>query len=227
MGFKSLSFTLPENVSQRETEELVLSLADDDSVDGILVQLPLPKGLNEKRLLSLIPPEKDVDGFHPYNVGNLMLGEQTVVSCTPFGVLLLLQDYDIEIAGKNAVIVGRSNIVGKPMAMLLLKENATVTICHSKTQNLKEICRRADILVAAIGKAGFITADMVKEGAVVVDVGINRVDGKLKGDVDFDAVKEKASYITPVPGGVGPMTIAMLLTNTYLCAEERERAKNR
>ena len=214
-------------MSQRETEELVLSLADDDSVDGILVQLPLPKGLNEKRLLSLIPPEKDVDGFHPYNVGNLMLGEQTVVSCTPFGVLHLLQDYDIEIAGKNAVIVGRSNIVGKPMAMLLLKENATVTICHSKTQNLKEICRGADILVAAIGKAGFITADMVKEGAVVVDVGINRVDGKLKGDVDFDAVKEKASYMTPVPGGVGPMTIAMLLTNTYLCAEERERAKNR
>ena len=156
-----------------------------------------------------------------------MLGEQTVVSCTPFGVLHLLQDYDIEIAGKNAVIVGRSNIVGKPMAMLLLKENATVTICHSKTQNLKEICRGADILVAAIGKAGFITADMVKEGAVVVDVGINRVDGKLKGDVDFDAVKEKASYMTPVPGGVGPMTIAMLLTNTYLCAEERERAKDR
>lgn len=227
VGIKSLSFTLPETVSQRETEELVNSLADDDRVDGILVQLPLPKGLDEKRLLSLIPPEKDVDGFHPVNVGKLMLGEKTVVSCTPFGVMQLLKSYNIDVAGKNAVVVGRSNIVGKPMAMLLLKENATVTICHSKTQNLKEICRNADILVAAIGKAEFITADMVKNGAVVIDVGINRLNGKLKGDVDFENVREKASFITPVPGGVGPMTIAMLLTNTYLCVEERERAKNR
>ena len=226
-SIKSLSFTLPETVSQKEAEELVISLADDDNVDGILVQLPLPKGLDEKRLLSLIPPEKDVDGFHPVNVGKLMLGEKTVVSCTPFGVIRLLEHYGIEIAGKNAVVVGRSNIVGKPMAMLLLRENATVTVCHSKTRSLKEICSQADILVAAIGKAEFITADMVKDGAVVIDVGINREDGKLKGDVDFDGVKEKASFITPVPGGVGPMTIAMLLANTCLCAEERESVKNR
>lgn len=226
-NIKSLSYRLPEETTQKEAEELVRALAEDGGVDGILVQLPLPAGLDEIRLLELIPPEKDVDGFHPVNVGNLLLGRETVASCTPMGVMTMLHDENIEICGKHAVIVGRSNIVGKPMAALLLRESATVTICHSKTKNLKDICKQADILVAAIGKAEFITADMVKEGAVVIDVGINRVDGKLKGDVDFENVKEKASYITPVPGGVGPMTITTLLENTCLCAERRENAKNR
>lgn len=226
-NIKSLSFTLPDTTTQKEAEELVSSLAADDGVDGILVQLPLPEGLDEAKLLNLIPPEKDVDGFHPVNVGNLLLGKEAVVSCTPMGVMNMLHEYGIETAGKNAVVIGRSNIVGKPMAMLLLKENATVTICHSKTKNLKEICKNADILVAAIGRAEFVTADMVKDGAVVIDVGINRADGKLKGDVDFENVKDKASYITPVPGGVGPMTITTLLENTYYCGVRRNRAKTR
>ena len=189
VGMKSLSFYLPENSTQDQVEQTVISLANDSSVDGILVQLPLPKHLDENKILSLIPAGKDVDGF---------------------------------LAGKNAVVLGRSNIVGKPMAMLLLKENCTVTICHSKTQNLKEICKNADILVAAIGKPKFVTSDMVKEGAVVVDVGINRTENGLVGDVDFENVKQLTSYISPVPGGVGPMTIAMLLENTYLCACRRE-----
>ena len=223
---RSLSFTLPQTASQNDVEQLICALSADESVDGILVQLPLPKGLDEDRILNLIPPGKDVDGFHPVNVGKLLLGKETIVACTPMGVMTMLHDNDISVAGKNAVVIGRSNIVGKPMAMLLLRDHATVTICHSRTKNLKEICKNADILVAAIGKPEFVTADMVKDGAVVIDVGINRVNGKLKGDVDFDSVKEKASYITPVPGGVGPMTITTLLENTYLCGVRRERAKS-
>ena len=224
VGMKSLSFYLPENASQKEVEETVLGLAKDKSVDGILVQLPLPKHLDENKILSCIPAEKDVDGFLAENVGNLLLGQPSTVACTPFGVLKMLKSENIELCGKNAVVIGRSNIVGKPMAMLLLKENCTVTICHSKTQNLQGICANADILIAAIGKPKFVTADMVKEGAVVIDVGINRTEKGLVGDVDFENVKNKTSYISPVPGGVGPMTIAMLLENTYLCACRRENA---
>ncbi len=224
VGMKSLSFYLPENSSQKDVEDAVLGLANDKSVDGILVQLPLPKHLDETKILSCIPAEKDVDGFLPENVGNLLLGQPSTVACTPFGVLKMLKSENIELCGKNAVVVGRSNIVGKPMAMLLLKENCTVTICHSRTKNLKDVCSSADILVAAIGKPKFVTEDMVKEGAVVIDVGINRTEKGLVGDVDFENVKEKTSYITPVPGGVGPMTIAMLLENTYLCACRRENA---
>lgn len=218
VGMKSLSFYLPENATEQEVSDTVKSLASDNSVDGILVQLPLPKHLDENKILSLIPASKDVDGFLAENVGNLMLGQDSTVACTPFGVLKMLQTEGVELCGKNAVVLGRSNIVGKPMAMLLLKENCTVTICHSKTQNLKDVCKNADILVAAIGKPRFVTADMVKPGAVVIDVGINRTENGLVGDVDFENVKEIASAISPVPGGVGPMTVAMLLENTYLCA---------
>ena len=221
VGMKSLSFYLPEDASFDEVSQTVKKLAEDKDVDGILVQLPLPKHLDENEILSLIPAEKDVDGFLSENVGRLVLGLPTTVACTPFGVLKMLQSENIELCGKNAVVLGRSNIVGKPMAMLLLKENCTVTMCHSKTQNLKDVCKNADILVAAIGKPKFVTADMVKEGAVVIDVGINRTENGLVGDVDFENVKEVASYISPVPGGVGPMTIAMLLENTYLSACRR------
>ena len=221
VGMRSLSYNLPENSTEEEVSALVKTLGVDDSVDGILVQLPLPKHLDENKILSLIPPSKDVDGFLAENVGNLMLGLPTTVACTPFGVLQMLKSENIELSGKNAVVIGRSNIVGKPMAMLLLKENCTVTICHSKTQNLKEICRTADILVAAIGRPKFVTADMVKKDAVVIDVGINRTENGLVGDVDFENVKDVAAYISPVPGGVGPMTIAMLLENTYICALRR------
>jgi len=224
VGMKSLSFYLPENSTQKEVEEAVLGLAKDKGVDGILVQLPLPKHLDENKILSCIPAEKDVDGFLPENVGNLLLGQPSTVACTPFGVLKMLKSENIELCGKNAVVIGRSNIVGKPMAMLLLQENCTVTICHSKTQNLKDICKNADILIAAIGRPKFVTEDMVKDGAVVIDVGINRTEKGLVGDVDFENVKNKTSYISPVPGGVGPMTIAMLLENTYLCACRRENA---
>ena len=185
---------------------------------GILVQLPLPRHLDEKRVLTLIDPDKDVDGFHPVNAGRLLTGEKGFVPCTPLGVMVLLKSCGIDPAGKHAVVVGRSNIVGKPMALLLLAANATVTVCHSRTENLADVTRQADILVAAVGKPGFITPEMVKEGAAVVDVGINRVDGRLAGDVD-PAVAEKAAYLTPVPGGVGPMTIAMLLDNTLSAAE--------
>ena len=181
--------------------------------------MPLPQQLDERAILKLIPPEKDVDGFCAENVGNLAMNRETITSCTPFGVMKLLEEYKIDLCGKNAVVLGRSNIVGKPMAMLLLNANATVTVCHSKTKNLKEICASADILVVAIGRAKFVTADMVKEGTVVIDVGMNRdANGKLCGDVDYDNVQKKVSYITPVPGGVGPMTITMLLYNTYLTA---------
>ncbi len=223
VGMKSLSFKLPESATEKDVEEVVNALANDKGVDGILVQLPLPKHLDESKILNLIPSSKDVDGFLAENVGKLLLGEPSTVACTPFGVMKMFESEKIDLAGKNAVVIGRSNIVGKPMALLLLKENCTVTICHSKTKNLKEVCANADVLVAAIGKPKFVTADMVKAGAVVIDVGINRTEKGLVGDVDFEAVKDKASFITPVPGGVGPMTIAMLLENTYLSAVREQK----
>ena len=220
LGIRSNTIRMPEETTQQELENAILEANADPSVHGILVQLPLPNHLDSDRALSLILPEKDVDGFHDINVGRLARGLECTVACTPKGALYMLKQAGIAISGKEAVVVGRSNIVGKPMAMLLLQENATVTICHSCTANLAEHTRRADILVAAIGKPRFITADMVKEGAVVVDVGINRVDGKLCGDVDFEPVAEKAAWITPVPGGVGKMTIAMLMDNTVAAAEK-------
>ncbi len=222
VGIKSLSFTLPTFSSQQNVETLVKSLVADKSVDGILVQLPLPKTLDSDKILSLIPAEKDVDGFSAENTGNLALFKDGTAPCTPAGIMRLIKSTGVELIGKHAVIVGRSNIVGKPVALMLLKEDCTVTVCHSKTRNLKEITAQADILVSAIGKPKFITEDMVKENAIVVDVGINRTDKGLFGDVDFDAVKEKAAFITPVPGGVGPMTIAMLMSNAYFCALRRE-----
>lgn len=221
LGIRSVTLRMPENTAQEELEAVIREANADDSIHGILVQLPLPRHLDGDRALSLILPQKDVDGFHDINAGRLSRGLDCTVACTPKGALYMLKQAGIQIAGKEAVVVGRSNIVGKPMALLLLQENATVTVCHSRTADLAAHTRRADILVAAIGKPRFITADMVKEGAVVVDVGINRVEGKLCGDVDFDAVAEKASWITPVPGGVGKMTIAMLMDNTVTAAEKR------
>ena len=219
VGIRSYSFNLPASASQRDAENLVKELVASDNIHGILVQLPLPSHLDEQAILKLIPPAKDVDGFCAQNVGNLAMNRETIVACTPFGVMKLLEEYGVDPRGKNAVVLGRSNIVGKPMAMLLLNAYATVTVCHSKTKNLKEVCAGADILVVAIGRAKFVTADMVKEGAVVVDVGMDRDEnGKLCGDVDFESVKDKVSMITPVPGGVGPMTITMLLYNTYITA---------
>ena len=220
-GIRSTVIRLEETCTQEELEKTVVSLNEDASVHGILVQLPLPRHLDEARVLRLIDPDKDVDGFHAMNSGRLMNGQPGFVPCTPLGVMKLLESYGIDPNGKHAVVIGRSNIVGKPMAMLLLQANATVTICHSRTQNLAEITRQADILVAAVGRANFVTADMVKPGAAVIDVGINRVDGKIVGDVDFDAVSDVAGYITPVPGGVGQMTIAMLLANTLDAAAKR------
>ena len=222
-GIRSFAHYLPADASQKQVEELVAALAADESVHGILVQLPLPGHLDADRILALIPTEKDVDGFSAENIGKLALNEEGTVACTPFGVMELLRRYHIDPRGKRAVVVGRSNIVGRPMALLLLNADATVTVCHSRTADLKEECARADILVAAIGKPKFITAEMVKDGAVVIDVGINRVDGKLVGDVDFDEVSKRASFITPVPGGVGPMTIAMLLKNAVACAKRAVR----
>lgn len=219
VGIHSVTIRLPETASQAELEAQIDKLNADASIHGILVQLPLPQGLDEAAALARILPEKDVDGFHLLNAGRLFKGQQGVVACTPKGAMEMLHRTGIDLSGKEAVVVGRSNIVGKPMAMLLLQENATVTICHSRTANLAEHTRRADVLVAAVGKPRFITADMVKPGAVVIDVGINRVDGKVVGDVDFDAVREVASWITPVPGGVGRMTITMLLANTIEAAE--------
>lgn len=219
VGIKSYAYYLDTNSSQAQVEELVRSLAADSKVHGILVQLPLPTHLDANSVLELIPCAKDVDGFSAENMGRLCMNEECLVACTPNGVMQMFRDEGIELKGKRAVVVGRSNIVGKPMAMLLTNADATVTICHSKTVNLKEICASADVLVAAIGRAKFITADMVKEGAVVIDVGMNRDEnGKLCGDVDFVNVKDKCSYITPVPGGVGPMTITMLMYNTYIAA---------
>ncbi|SFU47954.1 bifunctional methylenetetrahydrofolate dehydrogenase/methenyltetrahydrofolate cyclohydrolase FolD [Butyrivibrio sp. INlla21] len=222
IGYKSLSYELPADTTQEELLKLIYELNNRKDVDGILVQMPLPKQIDEKTVIDAISPDKDVDGFHPMNVGALCIGEQGFVSCTPAGVIQLLKrgcDGKIDIAGKECVIVGRSNIVGKPMALLMLRENATVTIAHSRTKDLKDVCKRADILIAAVGKAGMITAEHVKEGAVVIDVGINRgADGKLCGDVLYDEVSQIASAITPVPGGVGPMTIAMLMNNCYEAA---------
>ena len=220
VGIKSLSYELPESTTEEELIALVHELNERRDVNGILVQLPLPKHMDENDVLLAIDPKKDVDGFHPQSVGALSIGLPGFVSCTPAGIIQLLKRSGISIEGKHCVIVGRSNIVGKPMAMLLLHKHGTVTICHSRTVNLKEICAKADILVAAIGKAKFVTADMVKEGAVVIDVGMNRDEnGKLCGDVDFENVKDKAEAITPVPGGVGPMTIAMLMKNTLKAAK--------
>ena len=220
LGIHSHTVRMGEETTQAELEAEIEKANHDESVHGILVQLPLPAGLDEHRALALIRPEKDVDGFHAVNMGRLARGEDCVVACTPKGALHMLKAAGVSIAGKNAVVIGRSNIVGKPMALLLLQENATVTICHSRTEDLAEHTRRADILVAAVGKPRFVTADMVKEGAAVLDVGINRVDGKLCGDVDFEHVKEKAGWISPVPGGVGKMTIAMLMENTVSAAEK-------
>jgi len=222
IGYRSLSYELPKETSQEELLKLIDELNKRDDVNGILVQMPLPSQIDEKTVIDAISPKKDVDGFHPMNVGALCIGEKGFVSCTPAGVIQLLKracDGKIDISGKECVIVGRSNIVGKPMSLLMLRENATVTVAHSRTKNLKEVCKRADILIAAVGKAGMITKDYVKEGAVVIDVGINRnEEGKLCGDVCFDEVKDIASAITPVPGGVGPMTIAMLMNNCYEAA---------
>lgn len=218
--FNSWVYEMPESTTQDELNALIDQLNGDPGVHGILVQLPLPKHLDEEEVILRIKPEKDVDAFHPYNVGRITIGDPKFLPCTPAGIMELLKRSNIEISGKECVVIGRSNIVGKPMALLLLAENGTVTVCHSRTKNLKEVCRRADILVVAIGRADFITADMVKEGAVVIDVGMNRnTEGKLTGDVDFASVSEVASYITPVPGGVGPMTITMLLQNTLTAAE--------
>ena len=221
-GIKSVAHRLSENTTQNELLALINVLNLDDSIHGILVQLPLPKHIDTNVVLAAIDPRKDVDGFHAVNVGKLVSGLDGFVPCTPLGVMEILKEYGIDVAGLNAVVIGRSNIVGKPMANLLLNASATVTVTHSKTKNLKEICKNADLIVAAIGKPFFLKADMVKDGAVVVDVGINRLDdGRLVGDVDFDEVAPKCSYITPVPGGVGPMTIAMLLNNTILAAQEK------
>ena len=221
LGIISEEYALPESTTEKELLGLIDTLNAKKSINGILCQLPLPRHLDEKRIINAISPEKDVDAFHPVNVGRIMIGDYDFVPCTPAGIMEMLAYENIETEGKSCVVIGRSNIVGKPMAMLLLHKNGTVTICHSKTRNLKEICLDADILVAAVGKAKFVTADMVKEGAVVIDVGMNRENGRLCGDVDFEAVKDKASAITPVPGGVGPMTIAMLMQNTLTAAKRQ------
>ncbi|MBR4081851.1 MAG: bifunctional methylenetetrahydrofolate dehydrogenase/methenyltetrahydrofolate cyclohydrolase FolD [Clostridia bacterium] len=218
-GIYSETIRMPETTTQQALEDEIRRLNADPRIHGILVQLPLPRGLDEAAALATIIPEKDVDGFHVVNAGRLFTGQSGVVACTPKGALEMIRRTGVNLSGKEAVVVGRSNIVGKPMAMLLLNENCTVTMCHSRTKDLASHTRRADVLVAAVGKAKFITADMVKPGAIVIDVGINRVDGKVVGDVDFDAVKEVAGWITPVPGGVGRMTIAMLLENTLEAAE--------
>lgn len=220
VGFYSEKFALPESTTQQELNALVEELNARKDINGILCQLPLPAHLNDKEVINLISPEKDVDAFHPVNVGAIMIGDYNFLPCTPAGVMELIHSTGVDISGKKAVVIGRSNIVGKPMAMLLLHENATVEITHSKTKNLSEITSQADILVAAIGKAKFVTADMIKEGAVVIDVGMNRDEnGKLCGDVDFASAADKCSFITPVPGGVGPMTISMLMKNTLTAAK--------
>lgn len=219
-GFYSVKYALPAETTQDELNALVDKLNKDDKINGILCQLPLPSHLDDKEVINRIDPLKDVDAFHPVNVGAIMIGDYNYLPCTPAGVMELIHSTGIDVSGKKAVVIGRSNIVGKPMAMLLLHENATVEITHSRTQNLADITKEADILVAAIGKAKFVKADMVKDGAVVIDVGMNRDEnGKLCGDVDFEAVKDKCSFITPVPGGVGPMTIAMLMKNTLTAAK--------
>ena len=226
VGIESEVITMPEQTTQQELLEVVERLNQDETVDGILVQLPLPKQIDEKTVLRSILPEKDVDGFHPVNVGLLSIGDECFAPATPSGIIAMFQEYGIDIAGKNCVVIGRSNIVGKPMAALLLKNNATVTICHSKTEDLASYTRRADVVIVATGRRHTLTAEMVKEGAVVVDVGMNRNEqGKLCGDVDYEEVKEKASFITPVPGGVGPMTITELLEKTIQAAQRHHRAE--
>lgn len=223
VGINSYEYALPEETTTEELLTLINKLNGDSKVDGILCQLPLPKHIDEKTVINSIAPEKDVDAFHPVNTGHIMIGDYSFLPCTPAGIIEMLKFYNIEISGKECVVIGRSNIVGKPMAMLLLQNSGTVTVCHSKTKNLAEACRRADILVAAVGKANFVTADMVKDGAVVIDVGMNRnAEGKLCGDVDFEKVKDKCSFITPVPGGVGPMTITMLLNNTLTASKNNQ-----
>ena len=222
VGIEYEEYLLPEKTKMEELLELIEKLNNDETIHGILVQSPLPKGLDANEAFRAISPKKDVDGFNPINVGKLSLNQDCFVSCTPYGIIKMLEAYNIEIEGAHAVIIGRSNIVGKPLAQCLLNKNATVTICHSRTKNLKEITKQADILIAAIGKAKFVTEDMVKDGATVIDVGINRMDdGKLLGDTDFENIKDKVSYITPVPGGVGPMTIAMLMHNVVKAAKQQ------
>lgn len=222
VGFQSFEYALDENTTQEQLLDLVNVLNRDDRVNGILVQLPLPAHIDETAIINAISPAKDVDAFHPVNVGRIMIGNYSFLPCTPAGVMRLIESTGTDISGKQCVVIGRSNIVGKPQAMLLLQKNGTVTICHSKTKNLKEICLSADILVVAIGKAKFITGDMIKEGAVVIDVGMNRDEnGKLCGDVEFESAEKRASYITPVPGGVGPMTISMLMKNTLTAAKQQ------
>ncbi len=224
-GIRSEEYALPAETTEEELIELIKKLNEKDDIDGILCQLPLPSHINEEKILLTIDSNKDVDAFHPVNVGKIMIGNFDFLPCTPAGVMELIKLSGIDPSGRECVVVGRSNIVGKPQAMLLLHANGTVTVCHSKTKNLAEVTKRADILVAAVGKAKFITADMVKDGAVVIDVGMNRVDGKLCGDVDFEPVSQKASAITPVPGGVGPMTIAMLMRNTLKAAKLHHNIK--
>ncbi len=221
LGIYSEEYTLPEDTSMESLLSLIDELNKRSDINGILCQLPLPKHMDEKQVINRLSPLKDVDAFHPVNVGKIMIGNFDFLPCTPAGVMQLLKKSNISVEGKNCVVIGRSNIVGKPMAMLLLHKNATVTICHSKTENIKDITSKADIIVVAVGRAEFLTADMVKDGAVVIDVGMNRKDGKLCGDVDFESVSGKCSYITPVPGGVGPMTIAMLMKNTVTAAKQQ------
>lgn len=222
-GFLSEEYAMPEETTQEELIALIETLNGREDIDGILCQLPLPKGIDEEAVLMAISPEKDVDGFHPMNMGSLLIGKEGFLPCTPYGIMEILKEYDIDPNGKHCVVVGRSNIVGKPMALLLLQKHGTVAICHSRTKNLAEVCRSADILVAAVGKVNLITADMVKPGAVVIDVAMNRNEnGKLCGDVDYPAVEAIASAITPVPGGVGPMTRAMLMKNTLLAAQKHQ-----
>ena len=223
VGFYSEEYALPAETTEEELITLVKTLNEKEDIDGILVQLPLPRHINEKAVIETISPQKDVDAFHVQNVGKIMIGEYSFLPCTPAGVMELIKSEGIDLTGKECVVIGRSNIVGKPMAMLLLHANATVTVCHSRTQDLKAVCKRADVLIVAIGKAKFVAADMVKEGAVVIDVGMDRDEnGKLCGDVDFESVEKVASYITPVPGGVGPMTIAMLMQNTLTAYKDKK-----
>lgn len=224
VGIEFEEYLLPGTTKQEELLDVIEKLNNNKEINGILLQSPIPDGLDINEAFRKISPEKDVDGFHPVNVGKLVLGQDTFVSCTPYGIMKMFEEYNIDLEGKNAVVIGRSNIVGKPMSQCLLNKNATVTICHSRTRNLPEITKKADILVSAIGRPEFVTADMVKDGAVVIDVGINRTaEGKLKGDVDFENVSKKASYITPVPGGVGPMTIAMLMNNVVKASKNQAK----
>ncbi|MBW2992054.1 bifunctional methylenetetrahydrofolate dehydrogenase/methenyltetrahydrofolate cyclohydrolase FolD [Candidatus Woesearchaeota archaeon] len=232
VGIQSFKYELDKDIPEEDVLKLIDKLNRDDTVNGILVQMPVPDQISESKVINAVLPEKDVDGFHPMNTGNLLRGDKSLVSCTPKGIIKLIESTGIEIEGKRAVIIGRSNIVGKPVSILLMQKNATITVCHSRTKNIKDICKNADILVAALGRPKFVTADMVKHGAVVIDVGINRVDDSsekgyhLKGDVDFENVKERCSHITPVPGGVGPMTIACLLENTLIAYKMQHGGKN-